>query len=70
MKAELRIAPHTVLNASVIEVWYGGKLVCTVTGADGPGIRIISKHVVGGKPSVKVEETKWQVSPGVVEVMF
>jgi hypothetical protein len=49
MKSELRLVPHAVLpNKSVIEVWYDGKFVATVTGLDGPGIRFISKHIYAG----------------------
>lgn len=45
MKTQLRLGPHTVLaGAQVVEVWYGDVLIATVTGADGPGVRIISKH--------------------------
>lgn len=45
MKSELKLAPHTRLpGAQVIEVWFGGKLIATVTGADGPGVRVLSKH--------------------------
>jgi hypothetical protein len=47
MKAELRLRPHTGLSdARVIEVWYGGQFIATVTGADGPGVRVISKHLI------------------------
>lgn len=45
MKTELRLQPHTVLPVKyVVEIWYDGKLIGTVTGADGPGVRIVSKH--------------------------
>jgi hypothetical protein len=45
MKSELRLQPHTVMPGKyVAEIWYDGKLIGTVTGADGPGVRIISKH--------------------------
>jgi hypothetical protein len=45
MKSELRLQPHTVLPGKyAVEIWYDGKLIGTVTGADGPGVRIISKH--------------------------
>lgn len=43
MKAELRVLPHNVLPGQhTIEVWWGGRLVGTVVGADGPGVRFIS----------------------------
>ncbi len=47
MKAELLCRPHGVVaGASVFEVWYGGKFIATVAGAEGPGIKLISKHPV------------------------
>ena len=47
MKAQLAVKPHSVLpGESVAEVTYNGQLVCTITGADGPGVRIISKHEI------------------------
>jgi hypothetical protein len=46
MKAQLKLAPHSELpGEQVVEVHFAGQLVCTVTGADGPGVRIISKHL-------------------------
>jgi len=43
-KTELRIQEHSIVpGAKVIEVWYKGNLIGTVAGADGPGVRIISK---------------------------
>jgi hypothetical protein len=45
MKTELRLAAHLIVpGAVVVEVWYAGALIATVAGADGPGVRIISKH--------------------------
>lgn len=45
MKSEIIVKPHSVLpNAQVIEVWWNGRFIATVAGADGPGVRIISKH--------------------------
>jgi hypothetical protein len=45
MKAELRIKPHSVLpDETVVEIWWGGLFIGQVTGADGPGIRVVSKH--------------------------
>ncbi len=44
-KTELRLKPHNLLpGVNVAEVWYDGALIGTVVGADGPGVRIISKH--------------------------
>jgi hypothetical protein len=58
MKTELRPVPHSIVPGVIIfEVWHNGKLIATVTGADGPGVRVISKHPmravhVEGEPNV------------------
>jgi hypothetical protein len=58
MKSELRLAEHSVLAGQhVVEIWHGGQFVGQVCGADGPGVRVVTKHPV----SV-------QVVPGVVNV--
>ncbi len=47
MKTELRLRPYTTREAKVIEVWYGGCFVATMSeGAEGEGvtIRVISKY--------------------------
>lgn len=45
MKTELIVAPHEFTpGANVIEIWHDHKFLGQVTGADGPGVRIISKH--------------------------
>lgn len=45
MKTELRLAEHSVLaGQQVIEIWHDGQFVGTVAGAEGPGVRVISKH--------------------------
>ena len=47
MKTELRLAPHsTIPGANIIEVRHNGAFIGQVTGADGPGIRLVSKHLV------------------------
>ena len=57
MKTELRAVPHSIVpGATIFEVWHDGKFIATVTGADGPGVRVISKHpmqatVVEGHPN-------------------
>jgi hypothetical protein len=44
-KSELKIVPHYIHpEQNVVEVWYEEKLVATVYGSDGPGVRVISKH--------------------------
>jgi hypothetical protein len=43
-KSELRLVSHAVIpGAKVIEIWHQNRLMGTITGADGPGVRIISK---------------------------
>jgi hypothetical protein len=45
MKTELRTAPHTIVEgAVVVEIWHDGQFIGQVVGADGPGVRVISKH--------------------------
>lgn len=61
MKAELKLVPHAVLkDADTIEVWHAGQFICSIYGADGPGVRIVTKH------GLKVA---W-VDPLVLEVMI
>lgn len=69
MKAELKLKPHSMIpGAQVIEVWWGNRLVCTVAGADGPGVRIFSKHPLDtGLIQIEAPESG---NPGVVEVKF
>lgn len=44
-KASLIPKPHSkIMGAIVVEVWYRGTLIGTINGADGPGIRFMSKH--------------------------
>lgn len=65
MKAELRLSDHSQLpGEKVIEIWYGGRMIGTVTGADGPGVRILSKY-----PIIAVEIPNERPTPvHVVEV--
>ncbi len=47
MKTELRLAPHSVIpGAKIIELWYAGQFIGQVVGADGPGVRVLSKHAL------------------------
>jgi hypothetical protein len=47
MKAELRFRKHSILpDKNIFEVWYDGKFIAEVVGADGPGVRLLSKHPV------------------------
>lgn len=44
-KSKLKLVPHILLpDEQVIEVWYEENLIATVAGADGPGVRVITKH--------------------------
>jgi hypothetical protein len=50
MKTKLRITQHSLLGGeSVVEVWHNGAYVAEVTGADQPGVRIISKHPLSAR---------------------
>jgi hypothetical protein len=45
MKSNLKMADHALIeDQQAIEVWYEGRLVAAVYGADGPGVRVISKY--------------------------
>lgn len=44
-KSEFKIVPHLLIpDTVVIEVWHNEEFIATVAGADGPGIRVITKH--------------------------
>lgn len=46
MKTELRLVPHVVLpDEQVIELWHNNVLIGLVAGADGPGVRVISRYL-------------------------
>jgi len=45
VKSVLQIRPHSLLSdANVVAIWYGDELIATATGADGPGLRVISRY--------------------------
>lgn len=52
MKATLKLADHSVLpGEKVIEIWWKDqsgleRMIGIVTGADGPGVRIVSKYLL------------------------
>lgn len=46
MKTELRSVPHFESGQRAVEVWFGDQFIATIYGADGPGLRIISKHPI------------------------
>ena len=44
MKTELKFGPHFInAGESMVEVWYGDRFIASIYGADGPGIRLISR---------------------------
>lgn len=44
-KSKLELKPHILISGqNTVEVWHENTLVATVTGADGPGVRVISKY--------------------------
>lgn len=44
LRAELRLRPHSVLPGHrVVELWWDGQFIGEVTGADGSGVRVITK---------------------------
>jgi hypothetical protein len=46
MKTVLKMDPHRILSdVQVVEIWHNNQLLGTVVGADGPGVRIISKYL-------------------------
>lgn len=69
MKAELRPKPHShIPGAIVVEVWHGGKMIGTVYGADGPGIRVMSKYGLNARlqpGAVSIAEVFVPVAPDV-----
>lgn len=59
MKSELKVCAHKAIPGHlVVEIWHDGKFVGTVAGADGPGVRVLSRHPLtavtedGGDPNV------------------
>ena len=47
---------------------HNGVLVCTIVGADGPGVRIISKHINDDFKVVIFQAS--ELAPGVCELRF
>jgi len=70
MKTELRLRQHSVwVNHYVIELWYDDKFIGTVTGADGPGVRVISKHpMCAGEDSPSEKQTPLKVPVNVTAI--
>ena len=47
MKTQLKLADHSVLaGQKIIEIWHDGRFIGQVVGADGPGVRVITKHEI------------------------
>ncbi len=50
MKTELRPAKVSVqAGQTIIELWHDGHFIGTIGGADGPGVRIVTKHGIKAK---------------------
>ena len=65
MKSELRLVQHKELpDHAVIEVWHDGEFIAAVYGADGPGVRVVSKHHLLAQPMESVKN----LSRNVIEV--
>lgn len=65
-KSRLKLKDHTLRGEDkVIEVWHHDELIATVTGADGPGIRVHTKHRVdiirGGAQMMGIDVTTIEV---------
>lgn len=44
-KSKLKPKPHVLIpDQEAVEVWYKDILIASVYGADGPGVRVISKY--------------------------
>lgn len=62
-KSQLKLMPHGIIpDQNVIEVWHDEKLIGTLYGSDGPGVRVVSKYpmdiVRGGLIGVGVMEVR------------
>lgn len=42
---EFRVRPHELRECDVVEVWIDGEFKATITPADLPGVRIVSRHM-------------------------
>lgn len=64
MKTELKLGKHTQVDgAVVVEIWHHGEFIGQVVGADGPGVRVITKHnmqvqTIGPDQAIKMVEVK------------
>jgi len=49
---ERRSKPYSMVpNQTMVEVWHDGKFLATITGMEGPGVKIVSKHTIVAKPT-------------------
>lgn len=65
MKTVLRArAHHIVGEATVFEIWHDGVFLGTVVGADGPGVRVVSKYLTNSHDAIRIV----CVEPPVLEV--
>ena len=54
IRSELRLAPHQVrAGDQVVEIWYDGEFIGQLTGLEGPGVRLISKYLGAGQPTIR-----------------
>lgn len=67
-KTQLKLAPHKQMpGQNCIELWYEGKFIGCVYGADGPGIRVFSKHELQATDWTPGDLTEAR-GPSVIEV--
>ena len=65
VRSTLQVRKHRIVEgAHVFEIWYGGVLVGEVTGAEGPGVRILCNR----RMQVSVEDGNG-ILPNVVTVI-
>jgi hypothetical protein len=61
MRSELRIGRHAIrAGEPVIEIWFEGEFIGEITAAEGPGVRVISKHSIRAlvdRASIRAEGT-------------
>lgn len=70
MKTKLELSHHRVLaGENVVELWYNNQFIGTITGADGPGFRFISRHLSLETPPVIIS-TGLNEFPGLLEVIL
>ena len=52
MKSQIRVKLLAMLpGVNVMEMWHDGQFLATISGGDGPDVRIITKHAVKAKPA-------------------